>query len=258
MDINIDFASLLLAIAVTLAVGLCLPDALLLLGVIRIKRGILGGPEHPLCHSGAMITPGIGQQLAYLGFKAAGVYWEQMPAHKSFRELVFVSSEGDCFAAVYRLFNNDDPRVVFKTAFADGAYVLTQNYLGGMEAQEATLWAGGMEGSLVEVVAEHRRRVASLAAEGHKPLLAATMEDHVEAEWTYMEHPTVHSEHYGTTRVLLGMKLGFLTAGPAILALLGFGPIAIASVLLAQACVILLFRYYGAVLDRMLPAEEAG
>src|SRR5688572_15635516 len=130
MDFSIDLASLVLAIAITSAIGLCLPDALLLTGLTRIRRGVLGGPERVVCGPGAYVSPEIAEELAELGFVPAGVYWEQMPAHKVSYEAVYACPGDTCFAAVYRLFNNDFPRVAFKTAFEDGAYVLTQNYLG--------------------------------------------------------------------------------------------------------------------------------
>jgi hypothetical protein len=259
MDLDLNPTSLLLAAAVTFAVGICLPDVLFLVGLTRIKRGILGGPDDALCEPGAIVTPQIAQQLAYLGFEPAGIYWEQMSAHKLFREAIFVSRNGDCFAAVYRLFNNDPPRVAFKTAFADGAYVLTQNYLGGMEAKEATFWAGGVEDApLIDVVAEHRRRTQLFELAGHAPVPALTIEDHVEAEWTYMEHPVMRSAYYGTVKTLFGMKVGFLLGVPLLLTTCGVGLVGVGLISLAQSLGMLIFRYYGAMVERLLPAEESG
>jgi hypothetical protein len=259
MDLNLDPLALLLAAAVTAAIGVCLPDVLFLAGLTRIKRGTLAGPTDDRCRPGAIVTPDIAEQLAELDFAPAGVYWEQMPAHKRFHEAIFVSKTGDCFASVYRLFNNDDARVAFKTAFEDGAYVLTQNYTGGSDIMEKTLWTGGSEVATLEtVVAEHRRRVRKFVAAGHHPLPAVSMDDHIEAEIIYMDHPTMRSDHYGTVRTLFGFKVGVLLGGPLLLYLFGVGTLGLAITMLLLACGMLLFRYYGAIVDRMLPAEEPG
>jgi hypothetical protein len=259
MDFDLNLTALLSAIAVTLALGLCLPDALYLLRVTGIKRGVLAGPDGAASGARAIASPEVADQLAQLGFTPAGLYWEQMPAHKCFQEAIYVSRTGDCFAAVYRLFNNDLPRVAFKTAFADGAYVLTQSYQGGMEKQEATLWAGGVEDMpLTDVVAEHRRRVELFTLAGHEPIPALTIEDHVEAEWAYMEHPSVQGEHFSTVKGLLLMKAGFLFVVPLIASQFGIGQWGLSALLLAQGLSILCFRYYGAMVERMLPREESG
>ena len=256
---ELDVTLLVLAIAMAAAFGLCLPDALFLTGLARIRRGVLGGPERVTGGPGAVVSPRIADELAELGFVPAGLYWEQMPAHKAFYETIFVCPAEHCYATVYRLFNNDVPRVAFKTAFEDGAYVLTQNYLGGMEAREETLWAGGIaEVPLEDVLAEHRRRVQSFVLSGRRATPALTVEDYVEAEWGYMEHPRIRAEHRDTVKTLFGLKVAFLAGGAWLAAHLGAGPVGIAAVLLAQSVLMLLVRYYGAILERILPAEEAG
>ena len=259
MELNIDPIALLCAAAVSAAVGVCLPDVLFLVGLTRIKRGNLAGSNDARCKPGPMVTHEISQQLTYLGFTPVGVYWEQMPAHKRFLEAVFVSKTGDCFATVYRLFNNDDARVAFKTAFEDGAYVLTQNYLGGSDTRDETLWTGGLENvSLVDVVAEHRGRIEHFVIAGHKPLPAVSMDDHIEAECIYMDHPRMRSDHYRTVGALFAGKVGVLLGGPWLLSLFGVGVTGLALTLLLLACGMFVFRYYGAVADRMLPDEEPG
>src|SRR5947209_11326257 len=111
MDSEVLWTTLLMLAAIGLTIGVCLPDVLYLLGLVRVRRGILGGPEEIRSGRETWLTEDISEQLNVLGFEPAGLYWERMPAHKTFREAIFVSRHEDCFAAVYRLFNNDVPRV---------------------------------------------------------------------------------------------------------------------------------------------------
>ncbi len=257
------------------AIWVCLPDVLFLLGLTRVRRGILGGPEAVRSGPGELVTDEIAEELDALGFVLAGLYWEQLPAHKLFRHPVFVSRKGDCFASIYRLFNNDLPRVAFKTSFADGAVVFTRNYVGGMEVDEATLRAGGLDSAetamledraaLAEVLEEHRQRVRRFVLAGHPILTAHMIEDYVEVARTYSDHPTVQRNLGKNIAVLFWVKLGFLMAGPGLFAAFwGIDHEAIWSILLAESASVLLFRYYGfplvAVIDKlskMLPAHES-
>jgi hypothetical protein len=201
----------------------------------------------------------------------AGLYWEQLPAHKSFREAVFVSRAKDCFATVYRLFDNDPSRAAFKTSFGDGASVLTQNYVGGMEANEGTLRAGGLHCQettsmeartpLAEVLEEHGQRVRRFVLAGHPLLPTVTIDDYVAAEETYTDHPTIRRQLRGAVAVLFPLKLALLAGAPVLFAAIwGVHYTGIGAILLAASLSMLLFRYYGypllAALDRMLPAEE--
>jgi hypothetical protein len=266
-----ELEAFLIAGALTCAIWVCLPDVLLLLGVTRIRCGVLGGPEDVRSGPGEVLTEEIAEQLDALGFVAAGLYWERLPAHKTFHEVVFVSGTGDCFAAVYRLFNNDPSRVALKTAFGDGAYVLTQNYDGGMEANEGTLRAGGLlphctttlvqRAPLAEVLEEHRQRVRCFVMAGHEPLPAVAIDDHVEAERKYTDHPAVQRVFRGSLAVLLPLKLAFLVAGPGlVVATWGVDHAGIWATLLAASLGVLLFRYYGfpllEALDKVRPSAE--
>jgi hypothetical protein len=80
----------MMAAALIIAVWVCLPDVLFLLGLTRVRRGILGGPEAVRSGPGEVVTDEIAEQLDALGFVPAGLYWEQLPAHKLFRHPVFV------------------------------------------------------------------------------------------------------------------------------------------------------------------------
>jgi hypothetical protein len=277
MEFEASLTDVIIIAASACAVWLCLPDALFLLGLSRIRSGVVCGPEDVRFESAGILTEEIDRQLDALGFVPAGVYWEQMPAHKSFREVVFVARTGDCFAAVYRLFNNDPPRVAFKTVFRGAAFVFTQNYTGGMEAHEETLWAGGLALDetaaaaepdarrieqrlpLERVLREHEQRVRSFLWTGHVPAPASSVDDYAEADRVYMDHPTVRREFRNSVALLSLLKAGLLAAGPALAVLLGAGRDVVGAVLLAESLGMLVFRYYGypllAALDKMLPAR---
>jgi len=265
----------MMAAALIGAFWVCLPDVLFLLGLTRVRRGILGGPEAVRSGPGELVTDEIAEELDALGFVQAGLYWEQLPTHKLFRHPVFVSRKGDCFASVYRLINNDLPRVAFKTSFADGASVFTPNYVGGMEVDEGTLRAGGLDSgetailenraALAEVLEEHRQRVRRFVLAGHPILPAQIVEDYVEAARTYSDHPTVRSKLGKAIAVLFCIKLAFLMAGPGLFAAFwGIHHAGIWPILLAESASVLLFRYYGfplvSALDKiskLLPVKES-
>jgi hypothetical protein len=283
MELEETLARLLAVAAFTSAIWVCLPDFLVLLGLTRIRSGVLGGPEEVPSALGGARGEDIALELEGLGFAPAGLVWEQLPAHKSFREVIFVSKTGDAFAAMYRLFDNDPPRVAFKTALSGGAFVFTQNYNGGMEANEPTLRAGGLapaEASaaglesgapavrlaectrppLALVLEEHRQRVRRFILEGQTPLRAATVDDYLEADRGYMDHPTVRREFQSSVWTLGLFKLSFLAGVPGLFAILGAGHHVVIAALLAASVSVLLFRYYGhplvAALDRILPDEK--
>jgi hypothetical protein len=265
----------MMAGALIAAVWVCLPDMLFLLGLTRVRRGILGGPEAVRSGPGEVVTDEIAEQLDALGFVPAGLYWEQLPAHKLFRHPVFVSRKGDCFASVYRLFNNDSTRVAFKTAFADGAAVYTQNYNGGMEADEGSLRTGGLNSGetaifgnrapLADVLEEHRQRVRRFVLAGHPILSAFLVEDYVETVRTYSDHPSIKRKFGNNIAVLFWVKLAFLMTIPSLFAAFwGSQHAGIWPILLAESVTVLLIRYYGAPLlsaldkiSRILPADES-
>lgn len=159
MDIKPLLAVLLQVVSVGFAVWLCLPDVLYLLGLTRIRRGIESGPEEVSLDQVQGVPEEMALELNQLGYTFAGVYWENLPAHKTFREFVFVSKKGDGYASVYRLWYNDPPRVAFLTMFASGAIVFTQNYQGGMEANEDTLRAGGLPNQATPAVESPAERL---------------------------------------------------------------------------------------------------
>jgi hypothetical protein len=130
--------------SIAFAVWLCLPDVLFLLGLSRIHRGVIGGPETVDVGTMGSVSEELFFELHALGFSPAGAFWEMLPAHKMFREDVFVRARADCFARAYRLWKNDPPRASFLTVFSDGSIVNTKNYWGGLEVNEETIWAGGI------------------------------------------------------------------------------------------------------------------
>jgi hypothetical protein len=135
-------AHVLLVASLGLAVWLCLPELLFLLGLSRIQWGITGGPEEIPAGPWRGVPEQLLVELQALGFVPLGVCSEKLPAHKTFVSYVYAAPNGDCFCTVNHLFVNDAPRASFLTTFRTGAVVFTQNYTGGREANEETFRAG--------------------------------------------------------------------------------------------------------------------
>lgn len=140
MELESLLTWILIPLSLLCAVWLCLPDALVLLGRVNIQRGFSGGPDDVARHP-EYASEEVCREIEELGFVPLGVYWETLPGHKLFHELIYVSRERDCYAVATRLFDNDPPRVSFFSALR-GASVFTQNYIGGMTADEPDLRAG--------------------------------------------------------------------------------------------------------------------
>lgn len=233
MELEELLAASLLPLALICAAWICLPDVLMLLGKVRIQRGFSGGPEEVAQHPEYGSTE-LCDELTALGFRPLGVYWETVSGHKMFHELVFTAADGDCFGKVYRLFDNDPARAAFFSTLCGEATVMTQNYHGGMEADEDQLRAGPpQQGSsamatvetaatsieermpLAVVLAEHRHRLQRFAITGHPPERSETTEDFLSAEEVYCQHPRVAWELRQAAIITLPLKLAFLALWPA-------------------------------------------
>jgi hypothetical protein len=243
-----------------------------------------------------------------------------------FRELIYLSPEADCFAIASHLFDNDPARVKFFTPL-QRASVLTQNYVGGMEADEPDLRAGGLAqpefvgpppppvrrsfwggvlscwplafilililgdqvgywfiglfvlGGLVlgeiasrrlhpsvayvqspppptptlaarsaldEVLAEHRKRVQWFVEAGHAKIRLASIDDFVEGQRVYSEHPLIARKLRGVALVLFPLKVALLALPATVLAFeVGVAHPATGAALLTSCLVVILFRHYG-------------
>lgn len=320
----LEMLGIILAVGgVTLAVWVCLPDLLLLLGLTGIRQGVEASREGVVPCPGNPISEDLDAEVTALGFDPAGVYWETIPAHKVFREYVYASKTSDCYALVYQLFDNDPPRVAFITGFVEQAYVLTQNYRHGLTADRATFRAGGLplpEGSrppaqpdapcgsgrwvwavfvlslpgglfylgldpswwkwvfvavaaglavfmigesaeaepsqnngplpdrdpLSEVLAEHYRRLAHFRSLGYTIRPASDIDDFLQLQQGYHQHPVPWWELRSATLLLLPVKVGFLALGPAILAyFLGIAHPLVGAALFLASLSVLYFRRYG-------------
>jgi hypothetical protein len=131
-------------VSLLLALWLCLPRLLVVFRQNRIHRGFEGGPEE----AGRYWLHGIDeqhyQQLAELGFKPLGIYWEKTDFGRKFQEFVYVAPTERCFAMLYPINQILPRRATFLTAFDDGAIVFTKNYQGGVQGDEPTFLAGGL------------------------------------------------------------------------------------------------------------------
>lgn len=260
-----DPETLLMALQVSsilFALYLCLCDLLLLLGR-GLQRGIEGGPDALPRNRGDGEFDEVAAKLEALGFEPAGVYWEKMPAHRTFREYAFASKSKDCYALVYRLFLNDPLRTSFLTTFTDGAAVFTQNYVGGLEADAEDLRVGGAaielddnetdRVDLEETLDEHRLRIRRFGLKGHTPMEGHTIQDFYEAECVYSDHPVIAGSMRSNSQFMLGVKLLFFASIPGIIACYrGLEHPAVWTALLLQCCVVWFFRRYS-----MEPAAES-
>ena len=85
----------LLIVSLLLALGLCLPRLLIVLGCVRLQNGFQAGPEEVTRYWLHDIDEHNFNRLTGLGFAPVGIYWEQMGLSKVFLEFVF-AKQGDC------------------------------------------------------------------------------------------------------------------------------------------------------------------
>jgi hypothetical protein len=98
---------------------------------------------------------------------------------------------------------------------------------------------------------------------GHEPISAGTIEDFVEAQRTYTEHPAVWREFTSAVAVLFPFKLGFVLMAPVILGVIfGSSHPAVWAALLTTSLAVLVFRRYGHFVvtrtDNRCDASESG
>jgi hypothetical protein len=134
----------LLIVSIMLALWLCLPRLLVVLGVVRLQHGFQAGPEEVSRYWLHDIDEDNFNQLTALGFAPVGVYWEQIGLSRVYLEYVFTSKQGDCFAMLYPNQQIMPRRASFITGFTSGGVIFTKNYQGGVQLVAADLYAGGL------------------------------------------------------------------------------------------------------------------
>jgi len=131
-------------VSLLLALWLCLPRLLVVFRQNRIHRGFEAGPEEASRYWLHSIDEQHYQQLAELGFKPLGIYWEKTDFGRKFLEFIYIAPGQGCFAMLYPDNQIMPRRATFMTAFDDGAIVFTKNYQGGVEGDAPTFLAGGL------------------------------------------------------------------------------------------------------------------
>ena len=239
---------LLQGLCLVLVLWLCVPAlGVLFLGVRGARTGLHASPGDATPQGSDEVPECLYEQLSTLGFAPLGVHWERAFG-RTFREHIFLSADGTCFATVYRLFVGERPRVAFLTAFADGAVVLTQNYAGGYEADEPDLRTGGVPTEdLARVLAEHQARVGRFRERGRAPREGRTLEDFADIQNVYANHPTVSRALRFETLVLVLATLAVLGVSLAVMAWwLGLDHPAPWAFVLLECLAMVSIRVYGA------------
>jgi hypothetical protein len=206
-----EYLSVVLAsVAVALAVWVCWPHLLVALGLSRFQNGIQGGP--------GSLDPGDKEedyqdkyfQLVDLGFLPLGIHWARNGSALATATYVFGSPNQPMMAAL----SLRSHTLSLLTAFADNLFLQTLD-------RETRLWQsssyrlqGLADVPLREVIATHQKAIETLAAQGHQPQPAATLEDFARIARAMNDQPA--SRRWVRTRALRSVATllaGFLLCG---------------------------------------------
>jgi hypothetical protein len=121
--------------------GLCLilPSILIALGISRVRGGILSDERRM---EEVALPPALTAEIASVGARAVGLYWESAPLSPVFIEQAFACPPAAGFVTAYRLGLNHNVSVAMITCFESGSAVFTQNYVGGLTRVADGLIAG--------------------------------------------------------------------------------------------------------------------
>jgi hypothetical protein len=126
--------ALLWTLAALVFVWGCVPLLLHVLGLTRLTQHIEASPTDLGPSDDEADYDDVYHQLAALGFKPLGAYWDRLWFFyfhwvKSFRTRVFFRQDSHCYACVYRLAAGERIRMAFVTCFTDESLVWTGNSL---------------------------------------------------------------------------------------------------------------------------------
>jgi hypothetical protein len=206
-----------------LALAVCLPHFLLLIGWRRYRNGVYGGPEDLSPDSKDDVYQVKYEQLVAHGFKPLGIHWSRVGRTISTETYVFGSVQQRCLAQVYSRSHN----LYLVTAFQGGDIVYTMDTC-SKEHHVAGYWVTGLQGANVEeLLAAHRRKVSAWAAEGREALPTPSLPDAPAVFRAVNTHPvnnrllrSVAASNLGFTLFLLALGTGlagwlFGFSGPA-------------------------------------------
>jgi hypothetical protein len=145
MDLTDTSLGVIALLSLIIAVRLCLPNLLVVIGYSRLQCGFRGGPREVECYWLNDVDESLYQEMTALGFEPLGVYWEQMPFTRVYDEYVFVRRGDNCYGLLFPNHQIMARRGHFLTVFEDGAVVHTKNHAGGVEMDDPTFVAGAPE-----------------------------------------------------------------------------------------------------------------
>src|SRR5262249_52500462 len=144
----VDVELLLWGLAGVVALVVCLPMLLGILGLTRVRNRVDMGGIFELHGGDENDYASFVDQLRALGFRPLGVKHQtaRFLGHhwsKSFHTHVFGLSESNCYASVYELMPGDGFRVCLSTIFTDGGMVQTGSTMQSMTIQEGSYFRSG-------------------------------------------------------------------------------------------------------------------
>lgn len=172
------------AIAGVIALKVCFPHLLLLLGLRGYRNGTFGGPDElepdNLFHDGGdsaddekNVYVAKYQDLLDRGFQPLGVHWSRIGRTISTESYICGAGEHRCLAQIYARSWN----LYLVTAFTGGAVTITTD-VETQERQVEGYWLSSLPGKSVrDLLAEQRRKINLWDAEGCRPLPVATLAD---------------------------------------------------------------------------------
>jgi hypothetical protein len=187
-------------------------------GLDGFKAGWSAGPEALTPLGDDEWYASIYDQLFALGFRPAGVTWEQVRGKRKIEACAFLHPTEPWRVSAWRALGGDF-RVYFVTQFAGGGAALTANYP-RLTTQGPDYVARGVPTNDLAVLLDaHREDVAGFLDAGHEPLRCASLEEIVEAKYAYMKNPSVSETYRRTSWYNFSRRLLFVGGMPTAFAL---------------------------------------
>jgi hypothetical protein len=196
----------LLAVGLLLAVGTLTKPFCSWVGLESYRNQSAGGPSSIDGLSKNDQWRRRAQELDALGFCPLGIHEERIaPWPKTYREDVFVSSDGHCLATLYSLFG-DDWNVSLTSVTTNQTLVQTSTDAGDDLETGDCIMRRLPARPLQELVDVHDRSTDECVARGQKLTSHRTMDDVVDAQRLIFHNPTRNAEYRAATKTLFIAK----------------------------------------------------
>ena len=179
------FTTLIRLIAIGLALMVCWPHLLLLVGLRRYRNGTYGGPEDLSPDDKPDVYRDKYQQLVDRGFKPLGIHWSRVGRTVSTETYIFGSSEYRCLAQIYSRSYN----LYLVTAFKGGDVMYTMDTCPKERRLDGYWVTGLLDAPVIDLLTEHRRHMDEWVASGREPLPTASLADAPPIFSAINEHP---------------------------------------------------------------------